>query len=421
MKDAELNRFLDEGGDLQFDFSRSTVNEYKKQGYRKMLGNEAAAASAAFNHIPREIAHQIYDANVRKAFDDAVQGSLIAVLKPGTYMPMSKTTPGALSNVGLSIETNKAGVGNPVFFKNNAVLNTPAGPRIVMGILNAVSFAVGQYNMVQITGSLKMLQTGVEGIMDFLKDEQKAKLKTAIQIYDRVCREMKYAMGNEQRLSDLRSQIYMTVMPTAMELMNFSVTHMDKLMKKLKTDDSNETIQRNLKDINDVFLQYKVATLLYEKATQLLYYLSQTGDVDEIKDLYLTPLEESSKQYAANCDRWFKKTRGYLRSCKAPNGRSGIRNVASVGTGIFVTLLSSSPISGVRIFELVDALFADDQKEKKTTQQKQANSLFQEMLEFETIEAPYQAVQKSMRVLEDGIKIVKIGDDYYTNFPALNS
>ncbi len=266
-----------------------------------------------------------------------------------------------------------------------------------------------------------MLQTGVEGIMDFLKDEQKAKLKTAIQIYDRVCREMKYAMGNEQRLSDLRSQIYMTVMPTAMELMNFSVTHMDKLMKKLKTDDSNETIQRNLKDINDVFLQYKVATLLYEKATQLLYYLSQTGDVDEIKDLYLTPLEESSKQYAANCDRWFKKTRGYLRSCKAPNGRSGIRNVASVGTGIFVTLLSSSPISGVRIFELVDALFADDQKEKKTTQQKQANSLFQEMLEFETIEAPYQAVQKSMRVLEDGIKIVKIGDDYYTNFPALNS
>lgn len=96
MKDAELSRFLDEGGDLQIDFSLSTVNEYKKQGYRKMLGDEAAAASAAFNYIPREFAHQVYDAAVHKSFDDAVQGSLIAVLKPGTYMPMSKTTPGAL-------------------------------------------------------------------------------------------------------------------------------------------------------------------------------------------------------------------------------------------------------------------------------------------------------------------------------------
>lgn len=165
--------------------------------------------------------------------------------------------------------------------------------------------------------------------MGFLKDEQKAKLTTAIQIYDHVCREMKYAMGNERRLCDLRSQIYMTVMPTAMELMNFSATQMDKLVKKLKTDDNIETIHRNFKDINDVFLQYKVATLLYEKATQLLYYLSQTGDVDEIKDLYLTPLEESSKQYAANSDRWFKKTSGYLHSCKALNGRSEIGFVSS--------------------------------------------------------------------------------------------
>lgn len=419
MKDDALSRYVDEGGDLQITFSPGTVSSYKKQGYRKMTSSEASAMSSIFGMIPRDIAHQVYDTAVHKSFDDAVQGSLIAVLKPGTYMPMSKTTPGAFSNVGLSIETNKAGAGNPVFFKNNAVLNTPAGPQIAMGILNAVSFVVGQYNMVQINGSLKMLQSGVEGIMDFLKDEQKAKLKTAIQIYDRVCREMKYAMGNESRLSDLRSQVYMTVLPTAMELINFSATQMDKLMMRLKKDDGIDLIQKNLKDINDTFLQYKVATLLYEKATQLLYYLSQTGDPDEITDLYLHPLEESSKQYATNSDRWFKKTSSYIHSCKALNGRSGIRNVVSIGSGIIVTLLS--PVSGIKAFELVDALFEDDQKEKKSTQQKQAKPIFQEMLEFETIDAPYQTVQNSLCAIKEGIKVVKIGDDYYTNLPALNA
>lgn len=419
MKQEALNRYVDEGGDINISFCSGTISSYRKQGYRKMTENEASAMSSIFGMIPREIIHQVYDTAVHKSFDDAVQGSLIAVLKPGTYMPMSKTIPGALSNVGLSIETNKAGVGNPVFYKNNAVLNTPAGPQIAMSILNAVSFAVGQYNMVQINGSLKMIQSGVEEIMDFLKSEQKAKLQTAIQIYERVCKELKYAIGDERRLNDLKSQIYMTVLPTAMDLINFSFTQIDKITGGFNSEDKLEVIEKNIQIISEIFSQYKVATLLYEKALQLLYYLSQAGAPDEIEDLYLAPLKESAEKYEKNSERWFKRMRKYIHSCKALNGRSAIRNVVSIGSSAIVTLVS--PKAGIKTFGLVDALFEDDQQKKKTNQQVQAAPILQDMLEFETIDAPYQSVQLSLKSIKEGIKVIKIGDEFYTNLPQIDS
>lgn len=415
MKDSDFNRFWEEGGNLKFISERSSVNEYKKQGYRKMNHEEATAASAVFSHIPEGIVHQVYDSAYRKSFDDAVQGSLIAKLKPGTYMPMSKTTPGALSNVGLSIDNNQAGHGNPVFFKNDAILSTPAGPRIALGIFNLVSFAVGQYNMVQIAGTLQMLRTGVDQILDFLKDEQRARLKAVIQIYENACCEMKYAMGNEQRLNGLRTQILLTVLPVALELMNFSSTQMDKLMMRLKKDDSIETIQNNFKDINDSFYQYKVAILLCEKARQLLYSLSQTGDPKEIKDVYLNPLEELFDEYCSNTSRWLGKVMTYIHSCNAFNGRSTMRNIVSTVSGGLVALLSTN--AGIKAYTLVDDLFAASQKEKKTAQQIEVSPTIKAMMEIEIIEAPVKSVRESLQIIKDGIKIVRIGNEYYTNLP----
>ena len=415
MKDEDMLRYFDEGGDIRFEFSSTTVGEYKRKGYRKLIGNIAEATSEAFRIVPGQIAHRVYDAAVHKSFDEAVQGSLIAVLKPGTYMPASKTTPGALSNIALSTETNQVGAGNPVFYKNNAVLNTPVGPQIALQMLNIASFVVGQANMILVRQSFDKLQGDVREILEFMQDEQKSKLEAAIIIHQRVCCEMKYALGNNGRINDLISQIKLVVFPTALELKRFSESEMERIIARLDQRDNKEKIHKNCEDVGRAFIQYKVATLLCAKSLQILLYLSQTSDLEEINELYLEPLNQLTEEYEDNSEKWFRCVTKYLHSCKELNGGTAVQNILKFGSAAISALYS--PLLAVGVYDIVDTVLANKQKTEKTTYQNKLKETFKQMVEFDTIEAPYLSAKNYEKLMREGIVIAKIGDEIYINLP----
>lgn len=183
--------------------------------------------------------------------------------------------------VGSAIMGEKGVTGHAAFYQMTA-------QSIVLGAFTAMSIASGQYFLAQINSEMKIMNEGIEKILEFLYGDKKAELTSELIFVRNAYRDFPYiSQCHEQKIATISS--IQDARKIATKDIEFYIGDLDATVKSKKGDYADRALQ--IKDSLDLSMQ------LYTVSTLLEVYYSENFDKN-----YISNVEKETTTYLAKCE-----------------------------------------------------------------------------------------------------------------------
>lgn len=183
--------------------------------------------------------------------------------------------------VGSSIMGEKGIVDHAAFYQMTA-------QSVVLGAFTAMSIVSGQYFLAKINSEMKMMNAGIEKILEFLYGDKKAELMSELIFVRNAYRDFPYiSQCCEQKIATIGSLQDARII--AMKDIEFYISDLDTTVKSKKGDYAERAFQ--IKDSLDLAMQ------LYTVGTLLEVYYSENFDKN-----YISNVEKETTTYLAKCE-----------------------------------------------------------------------------------------------------------------------
>ena len=125
-------------------------------------------------------------------------------------------------------------------------------------------------------------------------------------------------------------------------------------------------------------------------------------------------------QYKTDCEFCRSTLKEYLDKNHVLNDNPWWEKALAVGAGAIPTALAGiwGALFGNKAYRQVDDIFTTQRKARKAKQVNSAQDFLNVVTDTAAIEAPVNTVSSYIEIASEGIDILKIGSDYYTNIPA---
>lgn len=415
-ENATIQKSLREQYGISISHEMLSVGDLHEQGFRLMLPDEAACASAVLQYVPQMVVSQVNATAASTALRVAIDGSYRPILDSQMHLAASKMTEGAVRGIGLSNSTNQV-AGSAEWVKNTAVSSLTKAPQIALAAFSAVSLITGQYFMTQINSKLTELKTEVDHLGQFLDATQRSELYAAFHELDDIIARADYIISDEAKAHAAIDQIH-DIQRAAQKAILLCRDQVECEKGLMKTTDKDDVLVGRLNTIGKFMIEYKQAVQLYSVATLLEVRFSNITNPDELGKFHsqIDSRVEQYKQDNADCE---KQLFAYIEQSHVLNDRSLVQNLATAGTVALsaVSSVVSGVFPGLHAAFAVDDLFTEQQKKKKDERIDLAKRYISHTSDVSSLDAPSAAISSFIDLVSARIEIVQVGDELYTNIP----
>lgn len=398
---------------VQADLAQTDLMQ---KGYRKMASGELALVSMALQYVPQFAAQSANNRAVGTAFKAATDGTFRIRLADGMHLAASRLTPNAYRGVGLSNATNQV-AGSAELISNDAVLTVPKAPQIALGIFSALSFATGQYFMMQINGKLEAITGGIDRIEQYLEDSRRSELMSACQELNELVPRIEY-ISNEHDASELVTHLNNIRMAVRKHISHYQ-TQIKMLITGMQEKDKADDIDKKIQMVATYLQEYRYATQIIAMTKLLELRIKNIMDPDQMA-MYRQEISECIEQYKADYLAGEQACREYLDHSRVLNRRSVVQNVATAATFAAEVLVSPvARLSGrMALTHNINHSFESQRTKRKEHSSKAADKLFGVIGSTDELDSSVNAIDGFIETLKKPVEIVCIEGEYYTNLPS---
>lgn len=170
-------------------------------------------------------------------------------------------------------------------------------------------------------------------------------------------------------------------------IINLAQSKIASTKDRFSFKDKPEIIEKNIENIAGFLLHYHYAMHIYTTAVMLEMQLCEVFDVDEL-ETYRQQILRRTEEYKAVYAAISIDINTYLDGCGVLNKHS-----------------------------FFDILFINRKQKLKAHQQQAVQRFFSELEDMTTIDAPAQAIAQYIEAIRNGIEIIRMDNEYYTNMP----
>ncbi len=291
----ELQRVL---GDNDIGIFLTDIDKDDLKAYRKATDREIELFSQIIGYVPGIVK----DAKMKKAFNEAIDGSFRVVIPEGLHLGNSHTRPGALKASLYDINNHAKGPADLV--KNSTSLELTKIPDFVNAAFGMASFFTGQYFMNQIDKQMSEINSKLNKILSFLQDDKIADINAAMRELFEIQARLQYVRKNSESISFTLNRVE-HIQSIARKNIIFYEVKINDCIEDIKSYDSKsikkdsyEKIKTKIKELLAYLELYERCHHLYSQ-TKLLEIGIMPMGVEEImlykQEIHMSMMELSGK------------------------------------------------------------------------------------------------------------------------------
>lgn len=415
--DTNIQKTLKDEYGIQVYREDISIEELKRRGYRKATQDEISYFDAILQYAPQIAKDRYYADAVQKSFESAVEGSYRMLIEPGLHPGTSHTTPDAIK--GLAFDESNHLKGQVDWLKNNSKLTVSNLPLFASQIFNAVSFVTGQYFMTCINRNLSDIKADTTEIKQFLENARDGQIEALISRLNEISSRYHFIVKNERETERKIDQLE-RIQDTAVSLMRHSINFINEVEKEANEKDKKEKVKGNLNKVANALMEYRLLAWVYCQSGLLALILKNTDDVDDIR-IYRDTMECYISDYLSMYDQSVDWMFDYVSTNRSVTDVNHLGSVAIGAIGAGAVLLGGpvGVILGLDLGKETIKLMLDDRKSRINEHVDYTKRLIRSISEYhEEIKLPVQRLSQYIDVRENGMEVVKAGDEYYTNLPG---
>lgn len=251
------------------------LTDQSKFSKLELSSGQKMQVSALTQQMPATLASGTLAKSYRVSFPDGVPHTLTR-LKQGGFGSMVR-------------DTNGKFIGSASFYST-------AAQAAALGAFSAMSAASGQYFLTQINNELKLVNTQIDKILEFLYGDKKAELMSEISFVQFAYKNYSSIMSHEdQRVATISG--IQEARKIAMKDVEFYLNDLDSTIKSEAK--SYLDIKKNLEKAVQIKDSLEMSEQLYVMGNILEMYFAQNTD-----ETYIKFLEETMTAYVSKCNNY---------------------------------------------------------------------------------------------------------------------
>lgn len=414
--DTDIIDSLEKKYGISLSQTVESVEELLKRGYHR-LGTEAKQRLLpVMQYIPGFSSGQAVKNGAKVAFAKATEGTYRPLPADGMHLMRSRTNPEHFRGIAMNDLTNARDI--PEWVLNKAEFNVSAAPQVALSVFNAMSYLTGQYFMSEINKKLAAISSGVHEILQLLIDLQINDLQAYGDELQDISRRSQYYVYSSEALTAAFHQLH-DIQHQSQVVINLAQSKIAGVSSSFTQKEKNEEITKKLESISGFIVHYHYALHIYNTATLLEMQISGTLNPDEM-EAYRQQIVRRTEEYKEIYKETTKCLYEYLNKCSILNKRQFGDYLLSVGGAAFMAVFGgvAGRINSVSVGKMIDGLIMDKKHKLKEGQLAIVDQYVQELSDTASLDAPVQAIAQYIKATSNGIEIIHMNGEYYTNMPV---
>lgn len=416
-KDAAL---LAEALNSEYGLTISEVQESAEEllsrGYHKMTETVKLNLQPMLQHIPGFAASHAIIGSAKIAFTEATQGTFTPLMQNGMQLLKAKNGSGNVRGLAMNKLTKARDI--PEWVANNAEFRVSSAPQVALGVFSAMSYVTGQYFLSEINKKLTTIDSGVHEILQLLIDLQINDLQAYGQELEDISKRSQFLMASSEKQSAALQQLHQ-IQHQSQSIINLMQNKITAERNTFSTKDKTDVISQKLEKISEYMLHYHYALHIYSTATLLELQISGTMDTNEM-ELFRQQIIRRTDEFKVLYDETTNGLLEYLNQCSVLNKRQFKDYVFAVGGAAFVATFGrfAGLVNGIYVGKKIDDTIMNKKRKLKESQYAIIDRYIQELNDTTTLDAPAQAIAQYIEATRNGIEIIHMNGEYYTNMPV---